>query len=94
MKPLLFAALLFLAACSKNIDVDQSATEDHSTQQTPEVCTFGITNFNLSKRLNVQNFDPNMKKPNRPGGGSTTTTTPPLHHPVQVFFSLISMDSQ
>jgi hypothetical protein len=88
MKLLLFAALLFLAACSKNIDVDQSAAEDHSTQQTPEVCTFGITNFNLSKRLNVQDFDPNMKKPAKPGnsGGVGTTTTPTTSSNAGVLF--------
>jgi len=74
MKPVLFAALLFLAACSKNVDINQSVTEYHPNQSDPEICTFGITNFNLSKRSYIQDFDPNMKRP-RPGG--STTTTPP-----------------
>lgn len=73
MKNLLYAGLLFLVACTKTT-VDKQATNP-VPQQDPQVCSFGLSEFNLAKRPAVSD-EPVARRPKN-GSGSTGSDTPP-----------------
>jgi hypothetical protein len=75
MKNLVPIALVcLLISCTKS--PDKSSTSNQDTEK--EICTFGITSFNLVKREPVGE-EASRKPPKGNGGGSTggTPTTPP-----------------
>jgi len=76
MKKVAIAGLLFLAACSKldNTEILAPVISENNSgtfQKKPEICTFGIREFNLSKRPFIQ--EPITAA--RGGGGGNTSTT-------------------
>jgi hypothetical protein len=79
MKRLSVLAMLFLAACSKNIDKQASSPNSSSTKlDEKQSCDFGMTSFNLSKRARVNVSDDygiskGRKKPNTNGHGGGVT---------------------
>ena len=78
MKKVAIAGLLFIAACSKMDKTEVQApmapvSNSGTTQKKPELCTFGITKFNLSTRPFIQEL---MIAEKGPSGGTTTTSGP------------------
>ena len=81
MNRLLLTALLFLAACSRKIqDKEFVSAKDagHAVQGDPQVCSFGLSDYNLRKRPNLQIFSLDKKKPGTgPGSGNNNPAQPP-----------------
>lgn len=71
--PVVLAVLL--AACTKNYDVN--FTQSEKQQSKPETCTFGITQFNLTKRATVTNITAKGKPGS--GTGSVPASSPIIY---------------
>jgi hypothetical protein len=73
LKNLAIACLLLLAACSKSIDQQHAPT----TNNEKESCSFGLSEFNMTKRPTI-NSEVGKGKPGGGSGGSTGggSTTP------------------
>ena len=77
MKNLIYiASLCLLVACSKSETSNQLLQQP--SQNKPEICDFGKTTFNLSKRAAL-NEEFVSKRPS--GGGGTVTPPPPTANP-------------
>jgi hypothetical protein len=68
MKNLLILSMVFLAACSKSID--EPARQLGNKEK--ENCSFGVTQFNLTKRATVKDETNSRNKKPTTGGGTTT----------------------
>jgi hypothetical protein len=68
MKNLLILSMVFLAACSKSID--EPARQLRNKEK--ENCSFGVTQFNLTKRATVKDETNSRNKKPTTGGGTTT----------------------
>lgn len=66
MKNLLIGCLLLLAACTKNFDKSYSSIKNNKDEQS---CSFGISEFNMTKRPMI-NLEVSMGKPANSKGGS------------------------
>lgn len=83
MKNLLIPCLLLLASCTKNLNEPRSPLFNSNSEK--ETCTFGLSEFNMTKRPSL-NTDISRGKPGGGGGngggsgsgsgGGGTTTTP------------------
>ncbi|MES1215163.1 MAG: hypothetical protein ABUT20_06595 [Bacteroidota bacterium] len=74
MKNLLFLVCICLFSCQKSVDVQQAPKQEEKISKDPQVCDFGITEFNTTKRAPVADEFNSMKgKPS--GGGNNQTST-------------------
>ena len=71
MKNLLIPCLLLLAACTKNIDQQQSSPSNDEK----ETCSFGFSEFNMAKRPMVNDQMNKGKPANNTGTNGTGTTS-------------------
>ncbi|HUR64724.1 MAG TPA: hypothetical protein VMZ03_00105 [Chitinophagaceae bacterium] len=84
------ASLCFLAACSKTDTADQPA--QLTSQNKPETCEFGKTNFNLTKRAALNEEAAYVSKGPRNGGGGGNPPPPPPPPPPGTNAGVILLD--
>jgi len=68
VKNLLVPCLLLLASCSKKFDQQPSGSTTSLTNTQKESCSFGLTQFNMTKRPPSYGYD--MMSKGKPGSGS------------------------